>query len=85
MAKLGIYKYFSFMLLVITLLISIFTIIGLFGGNANPVRETAMALIVYALPLDYQKKMALGSNSINHAIVLHSIHRNTVPVRFLER
>lgn len=51
MAKLGIYKYFSFMLLVITLLISIFTIIGLFGGNANPVHETAMALIVYALPL----------------------------------
>jgi endonuclease/exonuclease/phosphatase family metal-dependent hydrolase len=51
MAKLGIYKYFSFMFLVITLLISIFTLFGLFGGSANPVHETAMAMIVYVLPL----------------------------------
>ena len=51
MAKLGIYKYFSFMFLVVTLLIAIFTLFALFGGNANPVHETAMAMLVYVLPL----------------------------------
>ncbi len=51
MAKLAIYKYFSFMILVITIMTSIFTLFGLFGGNANPVHETAIAMIVYILPI----------------------------------
>lgn len=51
MGKLAVYKYFSFMLLVITVLVALFTIIGLFAGNANPVHETALAMIVYIMPL----------------------------------
>ncbi|MBQ8158413.1 MAG: endonuclease/exonuclease/phosphatase family protein [Prevotella sp.] len=51
MGKLAVYKYFSFMILVITLLMALFTIAGLFGGNANPTHETAIAMIVYALPI----------------------------------
>ena len=51
MAKLAVYKYFSFMILVITVMTATFTLFGLFGGNANPVHETAMAMIVYVLPL----------------------------------
>ena len=51
MAKLAVYKYFSFMILVITIMTATFTLFGLFGGNANPVHETAMAMIVYVLPL----------------------------------
>ncbi len=51
MAKLAVYKYFAFMFLVITILLSIFTIIGLFAGNANPATETALAMIVYVMPL----------------------------------
>lgn len=50
MGKLAIYKYFSFMMLVITALVAVMTILGLFGGNANPVHETALAMIVYILP-----------------------------------
>ena len=51
MAKLGVYKYIAFMFLVVTLLTSIFTLFGLFGGNANPANETAMAMLVYILPM----------------------------------
>ena len=50
MGKLAVYKYFSFMFLVITVLLAIFTFFGLFGGNANPTQETAIAMIVYILP-----------------------------------
>ena len=50
MGKLAVYKYFSFMLLVITLLLAIFTLFGLFGGNANPAKSTALAMLVYILP-----------------------------------
>jgi len=51
MGKLAIYKYLSFMLLVITILVTAFIIMGLFGGHANPATGTAMALTVYVLPL----------------------------------
>jgi len=51
MGKLAVYKYFSFMLLVITLMTSVFTFIGLYGGYASPARETAMAIIVLMLPI----------------------------------
>ena len=36
MGKLAIYKYLSFMVLVVTMLTSVFIILGLFGGNSNP-------------------------------------------------
>ena len=39
------------MVLIITMLMMIFTIIGLFGGNVNPAGNTARAMLVYALPL----------------------------------
>ena len=51
MGKLAVYRYFSFMLLVITVMTSVFTFIGLFGGYASPARETALAIIVLALPI----------------------------------
>lgn len=51
MGKLAIYKYLSFMVLVITVLMAVFTLFALFGGNANPTTNTAMALLVYVLPL----------------------------------
>jgi len=51
MGKLAVYKYFSFMFLVITLLVSVFTIFGLFGGAANPNKNTAWAMLVYILPV----------------------------------
>ena len=51
MGKLAVYKYFSFMLLVITLIVAIFTLFGLFGGDSNPISSTMMAMLVYVLPL----------------------------------
>ena len=36
MGKLAVQKYFSFMMLIITLMMMIFTIVGLFGGETNP-------------------------------------------------
>ncbi len=50
MGRLAVYKYIAFMFLVATLLLSIFTIIGLFAGDANPTQETALAMIVYIMP-----------------------------------
>ena len=38
------------MMLVFTLLMAAFTLFGLFGGNSDPAKGTAMAMIVYALP-----------------------------------
>ena len=51
MGKLAVQKYFSFMMLIVTVMMMIFTIVGLFGGNANPSGNMARALLVYALPL----------------------------------
>ena len=51
MGKLAVQKYFSFMILIITALMMIFTFVGLFGGNVNPVGNTARSLLVYALPV----------------------------------
>lgn len=39
------------MMLVITILVSAFTFMGIFGGHANPATGTALALCVFALPL----------------------------------
>ena len=54
MGKLAVQKYFSFMILIITALMMIFTFVGLFGGNVNPAGNTARSLLVYALPVLYR-------------------------------
>ena len=51
MGKLAVQKYFAFMILIITVLMMIFTFVGLFGGNVNPAGNTARSLLVYALPV----------------------------------
>lgn len=51
MGKLAVKRYFLLMTLVVQLVISIFTIVGLFGGDSNPIGHTASAMLVYALPL----------------------------------
>lgn len=51
MGKLAVYKYISMMFLVMQTVISIFTFVGLFGGNVNPAGNTARAMLVYILPL----------------------------------
>ena len=51
MGKLAVYKYVSLMFLVIQLVVTIFTIVGLFGGNSNPVSSRFNAMLVYILPL----------------------------------
>ena len=51
MGKLAVYKYFSFLFLILTLIVAIATITGLFGGSVSPVGNTAVSLLVYALPV----------------------------------
>lgn len=51
MGKLALFKYMSFMLLVVTVLLAVFTLFALFGGSADPSSSTALAMLVYVLPL----------------------------------
>lgn len=51
MGKLAVYKYLSFMVLIVTVVTSGFTFFGLYGGDANPIQNTASAMLVYVLPL----------------------------------
>ena len=51
MGKLAVQKYFSFTILIITVLLMIFTFTGLFGGEVQPAGNTARAMLVYALPV----------------------------------
>ena len=51
MGKIAVQKYFSFMMLIITFLLMIFTFVGLFGGDVPPAGNTARAMLVYALPI----------------------------------
>ena len=51
MGKLAVQKYFSFMMLIISFLLMIFTFVGLYGGTVPPAGNTARAMLVYALPL----------------------------------
>jgi endonuclease/exonuclease/phosphatase family metal-dependent hydrolase len=39
------------MFLVITIMMAMFTVFGLFGGSVQPSKSTAMAMLVYVLPL----------------------------------
>lgn len=51
MGKLAVKRYISLMMLILQLVISIFTFVGLFGGDSTPVGNTASAMCVYVLPL----------------------------------
>ncbi len=51
MGKLAVYKYMSAMFLVVQIIASIFTIVALYGGDVNPIGNTARAMLVYVLPL----------------------------------
>ena len=51
MGKLAVYKYFSFIFLITTMIVAGFTFFGLFGGNVPPAGNTARAMLVYILPL----------------------------------
>jgi endonuclease/exonuclease/phosphatase family metal-dependent hydrolase len=51
MGKLAVYKYVAAMFLTFQIVVSIFTLVGLFGGNVTPVGNTARALCVYILPI----------------------------------
>ena len=51
MGKLAVYKYVATMFLVLQIVVSIFTFVGLFGGDVTPVGNTARALGVYILPI----------------------------------
>ena len=60
MGKLAIYRYVAMMLLVIQVVVSVFTIVALFGGDASPVGNTARAMLVYALPILIVANMLLA-------------------------
>ena len=49
MGKLAVYKYLLFMVLVITLLTAVFTLFAIFGGDANPTINTALAMLVVTI------------------------------------
>lgn len=51
MSKLAVQKYFSLMFLIITVLLMVLTFVGLWGGNVNPIGNTARAMLCFALPL----------------------------------
>ena len=51
MGKLAVYKYVAAMFLVVQVIVSVFTIVALFGGDVNPVGSPARAMLVYILPL----------------------------------
>lgn len=50
MGKLAVYRYTLFMILITQFVVSIFTFVGLFGGNSNPMGHTAAAMLVFVLP-----------------------------------
>lgn len=51
MGKLAVFRYFTLLGIVLQLVVTIFTFIGLWGGYGNPASHTANAMLVYVLPL----------------------------------
>lgn len=51
MGRLAIKKYFSFLFLIATFLVAVFTFFGLWGGSSNPIYSNTQAMLVYVLPL----------------------------------
>ena len=51
MGKLAVYKYMAMMLLTAQIVVSVFTIVALFGGDVTPIGNSARAMLVYLLPV----------------------------------
>ena len=51
MGKLAVYKYVALMFLVLQLIVSSYTFLGLYGGDVNPAGNMARAMVVYILPV----------------------------------
>lgn len=51
MGKLAVYKYTTMMFLIAQVVVTIFTLVGLYGGNVSPIGNTARAMLVYILPM----------------------------------
>ncbi len=51
MGRLAVYKYVAMMFLVIQIVLVFFTIAGLYGGDVNPIGNSARAMLVYILPI----------------------------------
>ena len=51
MGKLAVYKYISMMFLVLQFIVSVFTFVALYGGDVNPIGNSARAMLVYLLPI----------------------------------
>ncbi len=51
MGKLAVIRYSYLMLLIFQIVLSIFTLVGLWGGTVPPLGNTASAMLVYVLPL----------------------------------
>lgn len=51
MGKLAVYRYISMMFLIIQIVLTIFTLVALWGGEVPPAGNTARAMLVYILPL----------------------------------
>jgi len=51
MGKLAVYKYISLMFLVFQFVVSVFTIVALYGGDVNPIGHSARTMLVYILPI----------------------------------
>ena len=51
MGKIAIYRYAALMFMVVQIVVTLFTISALFGGTVTPIGNTALAMLVYILPL----------------------------------
>lgn len=51
MGRKAVYKYIALMFLVIQVVLSFFTIAGLYGGDVTPIGNSARAMLVYVLPV----------------------------------
>ena len=51
MGKLAVKRYMSLMMLILQFVVSIFTYVGLFGGDSSPIGNVAAAMCVYILPV----------------------------------
>lgn len=59
MGKLAVRKYVATMFLVLQVIISVFTIVALYGGDVSPIGNSARAMLVYILPLLIMANMLL--------------------------
>jgi len=50
MGKLAVFKYVTMMFLVLQVILTVFTFVALYGGDVNPIGNTARAMLVFILP-----------------------------------